>query len=170
MKQKISLSCICLLIGNILVAQVSFKAVLGKKANYKISIPSDYIAKTIIGENVDLKFTNSEGATIVTVVNILPTEYNDNDILEMEKLSDYEVIEQFEARGMFNVTLLKKGILKINGVNSFYTYCHDNLLYYHSITQFKKRKIINLTYTCEYSKLNSYSAYIFRVVNSLKHF
>jgi len=170
MKQRISLAFICLLIGNIVIAQVSFKTVLGKKANYKISIPSDYIAKTIIGENVDLKFTNSEGATIVTVVNKLPVEYNDNDILEMEKLSNNEVIEQFEARGMFNVTLLKKGILKINGVNSFYTYCHDNLLYYHSITQFKKGKIINLTYTCEYSKLNSYSAYIFRVVNSLKHF
>jgi len=51
-------------------SQITFKTIAGSKANYSISIPSNYTSKTAIGANVDLKYVNSEGVSIVTVVNV----------------------------------------------------------------------------------------------------
>lgn len=150
-------------------AQKTFQTIRGNKANYTIEVPSDYIAKEKIGANIDLKYVNAEGASIVTTVRTLPNGVTDDQISEMGKLSDEEVVNQIEANGMENVTLIKRGFLTINNVNSYFMYFSDGTLYYHSINQFKKGKIINLTITCEYSKKASYMPYIFRVTNSLKH-
>lgn len=152
-----------------LFAQVSFEIVQGTKANYSLSIPLNYVSKEAIGANIDLKYVNSEGASIVTTVRKLPVGVSDEQIVEMGSLADEDVINQLEANGMENVTLIKRGFLTINNVKSYFMYFTDETLYHHSINQFKRGKIINLTITCEYSKKASYMPYIFRVTNSLKH-
>jgi hypothetical protein len=156
-------------IQNTSIAQKTFQTVRGNKAHYTIEVPSDYSAKDKIGANIDLKYVNSEGASIVTTVRILPDGVKDEQITEMGSLSDAEVVNQLEANGMENVTLIKRGFLTINNVKSYFMYFTDETLYYHSINQFKRGKIINLTITCEYSKKGTYMPYIFRVTNSLKH-
>ena len=148
--------------------QVAFNTIYGNKANYSISIPQNYYSKEAIGANVDLKFINSEGASIITVVRNLPFKISEKDIASLNLSSDQEFIDQLESTGLQNIRLIKKGLIKINGVTSYFSYYRDSELYYHSITQFRKGKILNLTYTCEYFKREIYMPYIFRVVNSFK--
>jgi hypothetical protein len=45
-------------------SQTTFKTVQGSKANYSISVPSNYYSKDAIGANVDIKYANSEGASV----------------------------------------------------------------------------------------------------------
>ena len=149
-------------------SQVTFKTIAGNKANYSISIPANYTSKTAIGANVDLKYVNSEGASIVTVVRTLPNGVKESDIDQMNIPSNQEFIDGLEANGLQNITVIKRGFIDINGVRSYFAYYRDTELYYHTITQFRKGKLINLTYTCENSKRENYMPYIFRVVNSLK--
>lgn len=149
-------------------SQVTFKTVQGSKANYSISIPSNYYVKDAIGANVDIKYANSEGASIVTVVRTLPSGVKESDIDQMSIPSNQEFIDQLEGNGMQNITVIKRGFIEINGVRSYFAYYRDTELYYHTITQFRKGKLINLTYTCENAKRETYMPYIFRVVNSLK--
>jgi hypothetical protein len=153
---------------HILYSQVSFKTVEGSKANYSISIPSDYFKKDATGANVDLKYANSEGASIVTVIKNLPPDIKESDIDQLAIETDQEFIDGLESTGLQNIEVIKRGFLIINGVRSYFAYYKDNKLYYHTITQFRKGKLINFTYTCENDKRELYMPYIFRVVNSLK--
>lgn len=153
---------------HILYSQVSFKTVEGVKANYSLSIPSDYFKKDAIGANVDLKYVNSEGASIVTVIKNLPPDIKESDIDQLTNETDQEFIDGLESTGLQNIEVIKRGLLIINGVTSCFAYYKDNKLYYHTITQFRKGKLINLTYTCENDKRELYMPYIFRVINSLK--
>ena len=151
-----------------LYAQVSFKTVRGTKANYSISIPTNYVSKDAIGANVDMKYVNSEGASIVTVIRTLPSGVTESDLDQMNIPTNQEFKDQLEATGLQNITVIKRGFMDINGVRSYYAYYKDTELYFHSIMQFRKGKLINLTYTCENAKRETYMPYIFRVVNSLK--
>lgn len=151
-----------------IVAQVPFKTVYGSKANYSISIPNDYEVKVSIGTNVDIKYVNSEGASIIVVVNNLPYGTKESDIEQLDIPSAQEFKTQMEANGLQNVTVINKGFLNINGVNSYFTYYRDNDYYYHSVTQIRRGKLINLLYMCLYSSKTKYMAYINRVINSLK--
>jgi len=148
--------------------QTSFLKVLSTKAPYSIEIPEGYFEKKRIGVNVDMKYVDSRGASIVTVVKNLPPDIKESDISHLNSASDYEFSEEMAAMGLFNVVVIKKGFIIINGVKSSYVYYRDNELYYHSITQFKRRKILNLTYTCEYENRDLYMPYVFVVVNSIK--
>ena len=149
-------------------AQISFLKISGKKANYSIEVPGDYYIKSAIGANVDIKYINSDGASIITVVKNLASDVRESDINHMNDPSDFEFVEEMEAMGLQNISVIKRGFLYINGNKSHYAYYRDNYLYYHSITQLKNRKILNLTYTCEYRSRDLYMAYIFRVVNSIR--
>lgn len=149
-------------------SQVKFKTIQGSKANYSITIPSNYYVKDAIGANVDIKYVNSEGASIVTVVRTLPSNVSESDIDQMNIPSNQEFIDQLEANGMQNINVIKRGFIEINGVRSYFAYYRDTELYYHTITQFRKGKLINLTYTCEDAKREIYMPYIFRVINSLR--
>ena len=149
-------------------AQIPFNRVIGKKANYSLDVPGNYFSKSAIGANVDIKYINSEGASIITVVKSLPSDVRESDIKHMNDPSEYEFVEEMESMGLQNISLIKRGFLVVNGVKSHFAYYRDNDLYYHSITQFKNRKILNLTYTCEYRSRDLYMPYIFRVVNSLR--
>ncbi|MCW3108270.1 MAG: hypothetical protein JWQ09_2776 [Segetibacter sp.] len=166
--RKITTLLTFILLTACLYAQVSFKTVYGKKANYSITIPSNYIVKEAIGANVDMKYVNSEGASIVTVVKTLPAEIKESDIEQMNLQTNQEFKDGLEATGLQNVTVIKRGLMDINGVRTSYAYYRDSELYYHSIMQFRKGKLINLTYTCENAKRETYMPYVFRVVNSLK--
>jgi hypothetical protein len=86
----------------------------------------------------------------------------------MNSTSDEQIIDQLEARGLQKLTLIKRGMIEINGVESYYAYYHDPESYFHTITQIRNGQIHNLTHTCDWVKKNIYMAYIFRVVNSLK--
>jgi len=167
MKKSVFLFFICLLIIKTVLAQVSFKTVNGLKANYSLSIPSEYFPKASIGSNVDLKYTNSDGASIVTVVTMAPTGTSEKDLQQMANASNQELIRQLEATGLENILIINKGLRQINGVTSYYGYYRSTILYHHVITQLVKGKIISLTYTCEYRLKDSYMPYINRVSNSL---
>ena len=149
-------------------SQMLFNKVFGKKAAYSIEVPKQYYTKEAIGANVDIKYINSVGASIITVVKTLPSDIRESDINHMNDQSDYEFIDEMEAMGMQNISVIKRGFIYLNGIKSHYAYYRDNNLYFHSITQFKSHKILNLTYTCEYQNKDSYMPYIFRVVNSIK--
>lgn len=149
------------------IAQVPFDKVYGNKGTYFIEVPKRYFPMSAVGANVDIKYSNDEGASIITVVKNLPSNVRESDINHMNDVSNYEFIEQMESMGMQNISVIKRGFIYINGVKSHYAYYRDDLLYYHSITQFKKRKILNLLYTCEYHKKDLYMSYIFRVMNSI---
>lgn len=168
MKKAIATASILLTFIITAVGQVSFKTVYGKKATYSISIPTSYVTKEAIGANVDMKYVNSEGASIVTVVKLLPTGVTESDIDQMNTPTNQEFKDQLEATGLQNITVIKRGFIDINGVRSYYAYYRNTELYFHSIMQFRKGKLINLTYTCENEKRDMYMPYIFRVVNSLK--
>ena len=149
-------------------AQVSFKTVYGKKANYSLSVPSNYVIKSAIGANVDIKYADKYGASIITVVRNMSAVVSDSDIDQLNEASYSDIKESLESTGLQNITVINKGYTYINGRKSFFVYYKDYNLYYHTITQFRKGKLINLTYACENSRRDSYMPYIFRVVNSLK--
>jgi hypothetical protein len=148
--------------------QITFSTVKGKKANYSLSIPPGYQSKESIGANVDIKYVDGEGASIITVVRTLSSNVTNQDIRQMAQLSDADFKDQLESNGMENITVVKRGITEINGVTTYYAYYRDDRLYFHTITQSRFGKIINLTYTCEYARKDQYMPYIFRVVNSFK--
>lgn len=169
MKKILTFILLFLLVSNSsLYSQVIFRLIQGSKANYSISIPNNYYLKESIGANVDLKYVNSEGASIITVIRNLPEGVIESDINQMSVPSDQEIINIHESNGLENISIIKRGFIIINGVRSYITYYRSTDLYYHSITQFRKGKIILLTYTCEFSKKDLYMPYIYRVVNSLR--
>jgi hypothetical protein len=150
-----------------LSGQIVFNDVYGKKANYKISIPSNYIKSDAIGANVDLKYVNNQGFSIVTVIKKAPTGTKPNDIKFILQSTDYEIKKGLEATGLSNLTILNKGLTEIDGHPSAFVYYTDGELYFHGITLFRNGKVINLTITCTFRERNSNLAYIYRVVNSL---
>lgn len=153
--------------------QTKFIVRQGNKANYTIEVPSSFNLKETIGANIDLKYADKNGASIVTTVKKLPTGVRDEQIVEMSYPSNAQVINQFEANGMEDVNLIKRGFITINEVKSYFIYYTANVdgtvLYFHSLNQFKNGNMINLTVTCEYANKASYMPHTFRVVNSLKH-
>jgi hypothetical protein len=157
-----------LLLSFISHGQITFIDIYSKKASYKISIPPNYTIKEAIGLNVDLKFVNEQGFSIVSVVKNGPPGIKSSDINFMNDASDYEIKENLEASGARNIKILNKGVIDVNNHPSAFTYYTDGELYYHSITQFRKGKILNLTYTCTLQQRDITMPYIFRVINSLK--
>ncbi len=150
------------------IAQAEFQRVKGEKANYSIEIPDGYVPRSSIGANIDLKYINSEGASIITTVRRLPAGTTDDQISEMNGGSDYQIEEQFAANGLTNTKIIKRGFMTINGRKSHYMHYTNGELYFHSVNQIRSGFLVNLTYTCEYAKKDLYMPYIFRVVNSLK--
>lgn len=167
MKKFFISTLICLLILQNVIAQVAFKTVYGVKAKYSISVPSEYYSKASIGSNVDLKFTNSDGASIVTVITNAPPGTSESDLQQMANAPDRDLIRQLEVTGLENISIINKGPRQINGVNSYYAYYRSRVLYHHVITQLVKGMIFSLAYTCEYRLKDSYLPYINRVSNSL---
>lgn len=155
---------------NSLTAQKKFQTVRGSKADYTLDIPSGYSAEESIGLNIDLKYADKEGASIITTVKKLPRGVTDEQVVDLNNMTDKQIVNQLESLGMENITIIKKGFLQINSMNSYFLYYTDGNLYHHTLTQFKEGNIFNLTITCEYSKKSIYMPYIFRVINSLKHY
>ena len=166
-KLTIIISMISFMTTNI-YSQVIFKTIRGYKADYSISIPEKYFPRQAIGANIDIKYANSEGASIITVVKNLPAGIDEGDIKQMNSPTDQEFVDVLESSGMQNVSVIKRGFMVINGVNSYFAYYREAELYHHTVTQYRKGKSIHLSYTFDYSKKGSYMPYVFRVINSLK--
>ena len=149
-------------------AQQSYKTVKGIKLNYSLTIPSNYDKKEAIGTNVDLKFVNQEGASIIIIVKNIPTTNSKNDIFQMNNISNEEFVNDLSFGGTEEVEILKRSFTLINNVNSFILDYKDSELYTHSIMQYRNGKSILLNYTCPVNKKSSYLPYIFKVSNSLK--
>lgn len=153
--KKIIFVLLSLLILKTSIAQTKFIIKQGAKANYSIEVPASFLPKETIGANIDLKFANKSGASIITTVKKLPINVRDEQIIEMSYPSDQQVKNQFEANGMEDVILIKRGFITINGVKSYFIYYTSNVdgtvLYCQSINQFKNGKMINLTFTFEYA-------------------
>ena len=149
-------------------AQVAYKKVYGKKASYSVSIPAEYTPKKSVGENIDLNFIDSKGASIIVVIRQLPSGISEKNINDMLLIPENDFVNDLEAMGLENVTILKRGIRNINNVDSYYSYFTSNILYHHSIAQFRNGKLINLQFSCPKSLKDVYMPHIFRVVNSLK--
>ncbi len=147
--------------------QIIFNDIYGKKASYKISVPSSYTLRQAVGANVDLKYVNNQGFSIVTVIKKGPPGIKPDDIKFIVEQTNYDIKEGLEATGLSNLTILNKGITEINGHPTAFIYYTDGELYFHAITQFRKGNIANLTFTCTLREKNSNLAYIYRVVNSL---
>ncbi len=151
------------------MAQLKFHTVSGNKGNYTLEIPPQYYLKESIGANIDLKFVNPEGASIITVVKKLPDGLSENSIDAFNDISDEQLVDQFESYGSENISIINRGLITINNVNSYFIYYTDGVLYHHSVFQWKNGINLNFTYTCEYKNKASFMPYIFRVTNSLKH-
>jgi hypothetical protein len=146
--------------------------VKGKKANYKIEIPVNFIANDAIGKNIDLKYINiNDGSSIITLIELLPDYINEEDIPELNKVSEHEIKNSLESAGLLNIKILKKGMIYINGKNSFYkiSTC-NNETYTYTITQFKNRKDVSLTFTCGVDRVSYYLPILYRVIHSLEYY
>ncbi|MEI7829690.1 MAG: hypothetical protein WCI31_07960 [Prolixibacteraceae bacterium] len=148
--------------------QIPFITVHGSKANYSITIPEDYVPKTIVGSNVDLKYANEVGASIVTVVTKAPYGAKESDLQQLANTPNSQLISQLESTGLENIAIINKGLRQINGVTSYFAYYRSKVLYHHVITQLVNGVIVSLTCTCDYQFKDSYLPYINRVANSLE--
>lgn len=167
MKTKFITILLLISFSSSIYSQTTFKTVRGSKTNYSISIPSDYYVLENRG-NIDINYANSEGASINVVVKDLPEGVTEKDITEMSKLTNQQFINQLESGGIFNASVIDRGLIYINGVKSDFKCFKTDQLYYYSVMQFRKGKLICLTYTCSYDDRNNYIKTIKRVVNSLK--
>lgn len=149
-------------------AQHSYIIANGIKANYSISIPTNYYKKETIGTNVDLKFINSEGASIITIIKSIPKTNSKNNINQMKNISNEDFINELSFGGTETVEIIKRGFSIINGINSFILDYKDSEIYTHSVMQYRNNKSILLIYTCPISKKSSYLPFIYKVSNSLK--
>ena len=145
---------------------VQFITAVGQKADYSIEIPKYYTRKQNIGANVDLKFADSLGASIITVVKSIPGA-TENDIHQM-RLTDDQIVAHYESEGAQNVKVIKTGFKPINGTDTYYMIYTDDKMYHQSINLIKDGKLITLTYSCDVDRKDSYSPYIYRVINSLR--
>jgi len=149
-------------------AQETFDKVNGIKGNYSLFIPSSYSKKETIGTNVDLKYINLEGASIITIVKKISNANTRNDIYQMKNISNEEFVNELSFGGTEEVEILKRNFTLINNVNSFILDYKDSELYTHSIMQYRNGKSILLIYSCPVNKKSTYLPYIYKVSNSLK--
>lgn len=156
-------------------SQVKFKIVYGNKANYQIEIPTTFKSdENKIGPNVDLKFGDLMGISLVTVVKKLPNGVRDEQLKEMAEITDEQFVYLTEADGFENVKLISRHFKSINAITSYviqYTaWSIDETIYFYNVNQFYKGKMFAMTFTCSYSKKYNLLPYINRIVNSLKYY
>ena len=102
------------------LADSKFCTVLGLRASYSLEIPCDYKLQNSIGKNVDLRYADLQGASVVMVVKQLATNTPDNQIRQFENISIKELRYSIEANGVENVKISKTGFLTINGRLSYF--------------------------------------------------
>ena len=148
------------------IAQIKFRTVKGIKANYTIEIPPNFQNQVKIGANVDLKYANDQGVSIVTTVVKLPIY---EKIEDLGNITTSDLINFFKSKGKENISIISNGFFLLNGAKTHYMYYRDEILYYHSISQYVQGKCINLTFTCKYTDKTNYMPMLYRVVNSFNH-
>ena len=168
MKKIYSVILLLIIFSSSLYSQLTYKTIRGSKANYSISIPTNYNIEENTNDNVDINYSNSEGSSINIVVIKLPSSVSEKDVTQLLKTTNQEFINKLNAGGIENVTIIKRGVIFINGIKSVLNYYKDDHLYYYTVMQFRKGNAILLTYTCVYNKIELYLPVIKKVANSLK--
>lgn len=141
------------------------------KYSYSIEIPKGFISKDYIGKNVDFKYFDAKGNSIVIVVKrLLPKEegLNIDDLLEIPN-SDWEANLQ-----MTNLVVKKKGIVYLDnqkGMFLHYTAKDDTknyTIYYTNYFFIYNKHMYVLTAACEDTDLVEMGATFFRALQSFK--
>lgn len=152
--------------GQILIAQTNDIVVNGKKAHYSVLIPEGFIARQAKGANVDLKYVNNQGCSIVTVVLDQSKEVFDQEIMQ----SDFETKNDLELNGLENVTIIKRGARIVDGVETYICIFDANNLHNYSVTKYIGKRVVNLNIGIPIRLKNLYKPDIFKVSNSFKVF
>lgn len=140
------------------------------KYSYSIEIPKGYSQEKIVGKNVDLKYVNDKGYSIVLVVKKLP-QNEKASIDDMLSLSDDFWIKMSPYSDM---KIIKKGIVFVDNTKGFfmsYTAKEEidkDPLYYNNYMFIKNGVIYTLTTTCKQEDIYDMRSVFFRVSNSLK--
>lgn len=145
-------------------AQTNDIIVQGRKESYSVLIPEGYVAKKSIGTNVDLKYVNHHGCSVVTVVREILKKDFDKEVMA----SDLEIKESLELSGHENVTIIKRGTRIENGVKTYVCIFEANGLYNYSVSKYFNKKLISLNYGVLLGFKDLYKMDAFKVSNSLK--
>lgn len=140
------------------------------KYSYSIEIPKGYSQEEIVGKNVDLKYVNNKGYSIVLVVKKLPKNEK-GSIDDMMSLSDDFWINMMPYSDM---KIIKKGNVFVDNTKGFFmSYTAKEVidkepLYYNNYVFIKNGVIYTLTTTCKPEDIYDMRSVFFRVSNSLK--
>ncbi len=140
------------------------------KYSYSIEIPKGYSQEKIVGKNVDLKYVNDKGYSIVLVVKKLP-QNEKASIDDMLALSDDFWIKMSPYSDM---KIIKKGTVFVDNTKGFFmSYTAKEIidkdpLYYNNYMFIKNGVIYTLTTTCKQEDIYDMRSVFFRVSNSLK--
>lgn len=140
------------------------------KYSYSIEIPKGYGQEEIVGKNVDLKYVNDKGYSIVLVVKKLP-QNEKASIDDMLSLSDDFWIKMSPYSEM---KIIKKGTVFVDNTKGFFmSYTAKEVidkqpLYYSNYMFIKNGVIYTLTANCKKDDIYNMRSVFFRVSNSLK--
>ena len=140
------------------------------KYSYTIEIPKGYSQEEIVGKNVDLKYVNDKGYSIVLVVKALP-ENETASIDDMLSLSDDFWINMSPYSEM---KIIKKGTVYVDNTKGFFmSYTAKEVidkepLYYSNYMFIKNGVIYTLTANCNPNDIYDMRSVFFRLSNSLK--
>lgn len=137
---------------------------------YTIEIPDAFVKKPIIVKNIDLKFANSKGSSIVVVVKKLPQDAVNADVAVLSSFTNGQLVEILSA-SLDDVKIIKRGLTQINGVKAYYvdiTHGKGNsMLYGSNYCLFKGGSQYTVTTTCSPKDRSKIGIYFFRAVQSL---
>jgi len=140
------------------------------KYSYSIEIPKGYSQQEIVGKNVDLKYVNDKGYSIILVVKKLPQDAK-GSIDDMSTVSNDTWIKMSPFSEM---KIIKKGSLFVDNTKGFFiSYTAKEVidkepLYYNNYMFIKNSVIYTLTTTCKQEDIYDMRSVFFRVSNSLK--
>ncbi|MDC9723476.1 MAG: hypothetical protein PSN34_12000 [Urechidicola sp.] len=140
------------------------------KYSYSIEIPKGYSQQEIVGKNVDLKYVNDKGYSIILVVKKLPQDAK-GSIDDMFTVSNDSWIKMSPFSEM---KIIKKGSLFVDNTKGFFiSYTAKEVidkepLYYNNYMFIKNGVIYTLTTTCKQEDIYDMRSVFFRVSNSLK--
>ncbi len=141
-----------------------------QKYGYSIQIPEGYNRQKIIGANVDLKYVNKHGGSVIMVVKKAPNAKAPT-IEDLLLLPDSFWLKRFPYPEM---KIIKKGKVFVDNTNGFFfTYIAKGsdqkiFYFYHNYIFLKNGYIYTLTTSCQKSQVSDMRPLFFKVSHSLK--
>lgn len=140
------------------------------KYSYSIEIPKGYSQEEITGKNVDLKYVNDKGYSIVLVVKKIPEneKFSIDDMLEVSDDFWIKILPYSEIK------IIKKGTVFVDNTKGLFIsytakeFIDKEPLYYSNYMFLKNGVIYTLTATCKQDDIYNMRSVFFRVSNSIK--